>query len=199
MDKIEAMSPTAPFSNPTTSKAAADALDGFLSPKRFRVWDLIAEKGPISDHDVAKIMDVDRSSISPRRLELWMAGLVQDSGQTTKTPGGQDAIQWIANFDFDPNKVVQATQAIRAAGKTQRVLIGEIESAKNAYELKLPSGIKFIIAPAIFEQLVGHLADAESDELVELFDLLATRIGYRMGEPIEAGEDILAQLDDAWG
>ena len=87
---------------PATSVAAAERLMGRTGTKRREVYELIrdwpwAGPGPgMTDEEIAATLNMNPSTVRPRRLELVEAGLVRDSGRTRKTRSDREAIVWIA-------------------------------------------------------------------------------------------------------
>jgi len=59
---------------------------------RFQRW---AESG-WTDEELAAVLDMNPSTLRPRRIELVRQGWVKDSGRTRKTRSGRSATVWIA-------------------------------------------------------------------------------------------------------
>ena len=122
---------TAPYSNPTTSRAAAQRIAPFLTKRRLEVYALILGAGSrgLEDTEAADSMGFDASrQYSPRRKELVDAGLVVDSGRTRKTPRGQDATVWVASECPDPAQVEQVMQRAEGGGASEKSAAPEPET-----------------------------------------------------------------------
>lgn len=76
-----------------TSKDAATAIKPVAETLRERVRVLIAQLGPLTDQQIAHYLDMDGSSVRPRRIELLRAGLIEPAGEAL-TDSGRKAVMW---------------------------------------------------------------------------------------------------------
>jgi hypothetical protein len=76
-----------------TSAAAADSLDGkTLNALQRRVLEHIAWR-PSTDEEIATELEMNPSTVRPRRIELARRGLIVEDG-TRKTASGRMAVVW---------------------------------------------------------------------------------------------------------
>ena len=76
-----------------TSAAAADSLDGkTLNALQRRVYEFICRR-PSTDEEIANELEMNPSTVRPRRIELARRGLVVESG-TRRTSSGRMATVW---------------------------------------------------------------------------------------------------------
>ena len=79
-----------------TSKAAAIGIKESVSDLQMRVLRMLAglgEKGA-TDHQLVKYLNRIKDTVAPRRRELYLKGLVEDSGLRRETPSGKKATVW---------------------------------------------------------------------------------------------------------
>lgn len=169
------LSPTAPWSRSGTSQQAAAWVGEFINKRRFRVWEIIFDHGPVADHEITAIdtpHNKERSTITPRRNELERAGMVRPSGQYVKTPKNQQAMQWV----IEPNLDMDRLEA--AAVGHEYIDIGEIESRGDVVMLRVPKRYgwhkNIYIADDIFSELLHLLGNCETDNesITQLFEHL---------------------------
>ena len=78
-----------------TSAAAADSLSGkTLNALQRRVYEFIAWR-PSTDEEIATELEMNPSTVRPRRIELARRGLIVEDG-TRKTASGRMATVWKA-------------------------------------------------------------------------------------------------------
>lgn len=86
---------SAPFSNLTTSLAAARYVERWIVADRKRVYGAVLKYEKLSDFDLEARTGMLLNTIRPRRGELVKAGLLRDSGKTTPSPDSKQAtILW---------------------------------------------------------------------------------------------------------
>lgn len=81
-----------------TSKAAAEAIEPALNSLRGQVLArlrMVGEYG-MTDEQIQHALNMDPSTERPRRIELWRAGLVKDSGKRRRTSKNRIAVVWVA-------------------------------------------------------------------------------------------------------
>jgi len=88
----------APHAGCDTSKAAADSVRHKLSDLRRLVYDFIVSCGDrgATDHEIHVECALRRYTAAPRRRELFLSGLVEDSGNRRPTDTGSPAKVWVA-------------------------------------------------------------------------------------------------------
>lgn len=81
-----------------TSVAAADAVAGLAGRLRRELYEHLAAQGErgATDEELSLALGMSGNTARPRRVELWRAGLVEDSGKVRKTRSGRNATVWIA-------------------------------------------------------------------------------------------------------
>jgi len=82
-----------------TSKDAADAAAPKATTERERVHAFILAQQKVgqigsTDEETAITLDMNPSTVRPRRVELLEQGRVQDSGQRRLTKSGRKAVVW---------------------------------------------------------------------------------------------------------
>lgn len=104
-----------PYSNPTTSYAAAVAMIPFAKTLRERVWNAILAAGPDghTDDELIALLGIEAHTQNPRRRELVQQGLVVNSGHTRKTRKGRKAMVWVA-VQFHTATTVASTACLPA-------------------------------------------------------------------------------------
>jgi len=76
-----------------TSAAAADSLDGTtLNALQRRVYEFICRR-PSTDEEIANELEINPSTVRPRRIELARRGLIVEAG-TRRTASGRMATVW---------------------------------------------------------------------------------------------------------
>jgi hypothetical protein len=89
---------TAPFSNQTTSKEAAEAIERDLNSLEEQVLRFYRQVGPkgATDEECEIAMDKSGSRTTrPRRVSLVQQGFLADSGLTRRTKSNRSAIVWV--------------------------------------------------------------------------------------------------------
>lgn len=90
--------PTAPFSNPMTSKEAAEAIQPTLGAIESKVLGFIVGRKRIGAtcDEVERLLGFRHQTASARIYDLAQKGLIQDSGDRRETSSGRRAIVWVA-------------------------------------------------------------------------------------------------------
>jgi hypothetical protein len=86
----------APFSNPTTSKEAAESIEPALSYLEDRVFYALKNYGPSACFELEAITGLAHTTCSARIRGLFLKNRVKDTGERRKTPSGRNAIVWRA-------------------------------------------------------------------------------------------------------
>lgn len=108
---------TVPFSNPTTSRAAAESIAPELTELEGKVWHAIMSAGGtgMTCEEVEAHTGLPHQTASARVNGLNTKGQIVDSGRTRKNNSGRQAIVWIAKVVqvMNPGLVVEkdATEA----------------------------------------------------------------------------------------
>lgn len=84
---------TAPFSNPTTSKDAAKAIEPHMGRMQQQVFDVLRNKARTA-REVEEVLGMRAASVTARIRELVLAGKVENSGERKATDSGRTAIVW---------------------------------------------------------------------------------------------------------
>lgn len=81
-----------------TSRAAAAGIAPKAGTKRAQVLDFLREQGAAgaTDEEMQRGIPMSANTQRPRRVELLAAKLIEDSGMTRKTAGGDEAVVWVA-------------------------------------------------------------------------------------------------------
>jgi len=93
----ELVDPNVPYQpGSVTSKDAADSVRSEVLTQRGRVyaWLLFAGSRGGTDEEIATALDMNPSSVRPRRIELVAECRVFDSGKTRDTKSGRKATVW---------------------------------------------------------------------------------------------------------
>jgi transcription initiation factor IIE alpha subunit len=80
-----------------TSAAAADSLaPATLNAMQRRVYDLLVWRGETgaTDEEIANELEMNPSTVRPRRIELARRGMIVESGSTRRTASGRMAVVW---------------------------------------------------------------------------------------------------------
>lgn len=80
--------------DPDTSHEAAARASAHAEGDRRRVLALLAEHGPLSDFDLARLTGRKQTSVGVRRGELRDAGLVEQYDRTGVSDTGSPCIRW---------------------------------------------------------------------------------------------------------
>lgn len=93
-----AETPTAPYSNPSTSKEAASSVRGRINDLQEQVLAFLQRRGVVgaTDEEMQRGIPMLANTQRPRRRELVLDGLVQDSEKRRETSTGKAAIVWVA-------------------------------------------------------------------------------------------------------
>lgn len=78
-----------------TSKAAAEAIKPRIGPMHRQILGFIRAWGPATDEQMQHYIDMPANTQRPRRRELQLAGLIEDSGKTRQTKSGRAAVVWV--------------------------------------------------------------------------------------------------------
>ncbi|QGJ88819.1 helix-turn-helix DNA binding domain protein [Mycobacterium phage Yecey3] len=79
-----------------TSREAYDALQPVLNERQTEVFDVIREFGALCNSDIAELLDVPISYVTPRVGELRKKGLVVESHRAIYLPTNRKVIHWKA-------------------------------------------------------------------------------------------------------
>ena len=93
-ERVTAHRPDAPYSNETTSKAAAVEIESKVHQDRYRIWSYLCEVGPLTDEAIAHDLRMSPNTVRPRRGELVEMGCVIDAGERQVVKSGNKAIAW---------------------------------------------------------------------------------------------------------
>ena len=90
--------PFAPFSEPGTSREAADSVRQVAAGLEAAVLELLRAVAPagLTDAEIEARTGLGPNTARPRRVGLVLKGLVRDSGQRRLTPSGRAARVWVA-------------------------------------------------------------------------------------------------------
>lgn len=83
----------APFSNPTTSFAAAKSVEKDVSRIAKRVFDAL-KRDPRACFEIEEDLDLSHQTASARITQLRKDGLIEDSGEKRRTRSMRQAIVW---------------------------------------------------------------------------------------------------------
>lgn len=87
--------PDAPgYSNPTTSKAAAESMEPHVTRLAAMVLERLRKCGPQTCEQVEIGLSLRRSTASARITELRLKGKIEDTGERRPTESGRKAIVW---------------------------------------------------------------------------------------------------------
>jgi|KBSSwiStaDraftv2_1062776.scaffolds.fasta_scaffold51749_3 hypothetical protein len=124
-----------PFSNRTTSRAAAHIMDatGKTDSQRDRVLALLRRfPNGLTDAEISGWLGIGARQASTRRKQLESEGLVRDSGRTTLSLAGVANIVWIACDDGQiPLKLpsgIRTRPALRAYRDRLLKMIDEVRA-----------------------------------------------------------------------
>lgn len=95
--KTGAVRMTAPYSNTTTSHAAAVAIEPHAGTLESRVLSYLRARAEFgaTDEEIAYMLGMNPSTQRPRRLALWRKGLIEPKGERL-TRSGRRAQVWVA-------------------------------------------------------------------------------------------------------
>lgn len=85
----------APFSDPETSREAADAIRPVVPRLEGIVLEAIRSAGGLCDHEIEAVTGLIHQTASARRRGLVLKGLVADSGVRRVTASGRQAKVWV--------------------------------------------------------------------------------------------------------
>lgn len=89
---------TAPYSNQTTSREAAEAIErdlNSLEEQVLRFYRQVGEKGATDEECEIAMGKTGSRTTRPRRVSLVTQGFLVDSGETRKTRSNRTAIVWV--------------------------------------------------------------------------------------------------------
>lgn len=78
------------------SVGAAGAIKMSAGTLRARVYELLSERGPMTDEEMQDALGMNPSTQRPRRIELWKAGKVTKCGRRATRSGRQAALWGVA-------------------------------------------------------------------------------------------------------
>lgn len=83
-------------SHSRTSREAASMIRDRIGPLHRKILAFL-ENAPngACDERLGEVLDIPANTLRPRRRELEMKGLVEDSGRTEPTRSGRAAVMWI--------------------------------------------------------------------------------------------------------
>lgn len=89
-----------------TSEAAARDARPMAGTQRRLLYDVIENRRTVgaTDDELEELTGLSHHTVSPRRRELVLAGLVRDSGYRRPTRTGRTAIVWELGLDLDPGQ-----------------------------------------------------------------------------------------------
>lgn len=102
---------TIPYSNPTTSRAAAQSIEPELGRLEYVVLTFLKFHGVGTCEQLERWTGLSHQSCSARLRGLVLKHLVEDSGETMLTSSKRSAILWRLSA---PAKATQLEMAIRA-------------------------------------------------------------------------------------
>lgn len=156
---------TAPYSNWTTSREAAQKIARWMKAGRRKVYNLLLLEGPHADFQTSQRLGLSENTVRPRRGELVDAGLVRDSGEVVPTEKGT-AVLWEVVPDPDPDRFVayrrkkeEEENQLRGLFAIYNLPVGNVKQGKVEVQL----------TAAHFQALCNELHGSE-DPL--LFDIL---------------------------
>ena len=97
--RIDFTSASAPYqSRSATSRAAALSVEPKTGTQRAVVLAFLRGRGPVgaTGEQMQALRPLTANTQRPRRVELVQARLVMNSGSTSTTDSGKDAVVWIA-------------------------------------------------------------------------------------------------------
>jgi hypothetical protein len=88
---------TPPHVDQETSIAAAHEMLEVASTLRGAVYREIKQQGRVglTDEEIGDSLELKGNTVRPRRRELYLLGVVKDSGRTRLTRSGRHAIVWV--------------------------------------------------------------------------------------------------------
>jgi predicted ArsR family transcriptional regulator len=81
-----------------TSREAATSIKGRTANLRTEVLEAL-RRHPSTDERLSERLAMSPNTCRPRRVELVICGLVEDSGRREKTASGRSAVVWIVKED----------------------------------------------------------------------------------------------------
>lgn len=79
-----------------TSKAAAKRINGCRSSLHAEIVGYLTRNpSGATDEQLITRLDMPANTLRPRRRELQLVGRIKDSGRTSKTISGRDAVVWV--------------------------------------------------------------------------------------------------------
>ncbi len=96
-DQPDKPPPKLPHNGSVTSRQAAELARPFAAQQQEQVFQAIAQSGAngMTDQEVEDSLGIAGNSVRPRRMALWKAGRVKDSGNLRLTKSGRSAVVWI--------------------------------------------------------------------------------------------------------
>lgn len=176
---------TAPYSNLTTSLAAAKYVERFVVKGRKIIYGVLLRHGLLSDFDIHVKTGMLSDTIRPRRGELVDAGLVRNSGQTTLSPQSpSDVILWEVvprpseeHFVAYMKEMERRKSEVRAVVALHNVMVVTPKGTRRKEKISVELGAEAL------EALTREIENTKSDRLFDLVNAL-----YKAGFESE-GED----------
>lgn len=87
-----------------TSAEAAHAMEGISARVQRLALAAINSSGDagLTAHELALVLNMERTTVQPRTSELSLLGRIEDSGTRRLNPNGKRAIVWIATNPGEP-------------------------------------------------------------------------------------------------
>jgi len=79
-----------------TSRDAADMIRPAATTIRGQVFDWIVTYGPVTDEQISDGLEMNPSTVRPRRIELHRAGMIGPHPVVGRTKSGRSAVRWVA-------------------------------------------------------------------------------------------------------
>lgn len=80
--------------DPMTSRVAAQTMDDLGANHQARIIYALRKYGPLIAHEIADVTNLHHTQICRRLPELEAEGLVEETGETRKSPSGRPARVW---------------------------------------------------------------------------------------------------------
>jgi len=165
--------PTAPYSNWSTSRAAARAIEPFLNKTRRAIYGFLYHEGPHADWQIYRSTNITEKTVNSQRVTLRDAGLVRDSGQTVIKPdSGLDTILWEVVPLPDPDLFEAYMKALADRKNLVRMNITVQNCPRPPGVKRAPSTRKLILGADELQALTDALQGKDDPLLYDLRNLL---------------------------
>lgn len=77
-----------------TSYLAAEKIKRSVNTLRLKVFHYIVMNGPVTDEEIQEGLELGGNCERPRRRELQLRGMIEDSGEQGITKSGRKAVRW---------------------------------------------------------------------------------------------------------